>query len=206
VKKLIIAAILGAAILAASLGGLALATDKDELADPISVSYGWVEPENPDAVPILLSSAEACAEVRLVSQSSYSWYEPSIITSDGDGHLMLIWDIGEGSAVGVFGPATRVAFFVNPNCAPVRAEHLRLTAVDAPSRDEDDWGQIYHIELLVGSDGMVKPQLITAEFTLRLDNNGNWTKVHPQAGIPYDLCPAGTDPYKPGNGEALECR
>jgi hypothetical protein len=210
-KRLIIVAFLCVVVglLAFGAGGLSQAQDADQLRDPISVGYDWVQPVNPDALPAL-ALPSACVEVRL-DQPPYNYFEPAEVVSDGDGHELMIWELGKGNGPGWLIPATRVVFFVNPTCASVGAAHLRITAVDAPSRRDFDYGQNYHIELLVGSDGTFKVQLITAEFNLReCDTGAGLCRVFPQAGQPQPggelpPCP-GAHYVKTGNGQPLECR
>jgi hypothetical protein len=200
VERLIIVVILAGAALAALLGGFALATDVDDLKDPASVSYGW---QQSDLLPDLSSWAAAHIEMRL-DTPPFNYFEPTQITDDGDGHILLIWDLGDkGYGPGWLVPATRMVFL---------ADRVKFAAEDAPPRDAIDWGQQYHVELLIGSDGESRVQLATAEFKVRPceTSSSGWCRVYPQAGQPQpgiDIpqCPTGTRLVKPCNGCPLGC-
>jgi hypothetical protein len=202
-KRLLVAALLCLAVgFTAVLGSTAvLSQGTDEQRDQVSVSYTW---EQSDLLPNLTALVADSIEIRFDSPP-FNYFEPTEVTTDGDGHILLIWDEGgKGGSPGWMVPASRIVFFV---------DRVRAFAVDAPARRDFDYGQKYHVELLVGSDGTAEVQIVSAEFVIRPceTSSTGWCRVAPQAGQPQpgiDIpeCPTGTRLTKPGNGEALICK
>lgn len=200
-KGLILAALVGAALLAALFGSLALATDIETLLQPTSVSVYW---EKSEVLPDLTADYEANLTMRAVPFPTR--YDPSYMTEDEDGHVVAVWVIGETPGTpGIYVPATKFVF--DYAGVPFRTVDYSSLLEESDQR-QIGLGFTYTVELTLGSNGQTHADINGTRKLVECVEAGKWCHVGTGSavlpGIDIPECP-GNRIVKPCNGCALQC-